>query len=41
MPGDDGATMTESLGMMFLGGGIMGRFRGKRGDKKDDTNGQN
>lgn len=40
MPGDDGATMTESLGMMFLGGGIMGRLRGKRGDKKDEAKGR-
>jgi len=27
--------------MMFLGGGIMGRLRGKRGDKKDEPNGRN
>ena len=41
MPGDETGTMTETLGTMFLGGGIMGRIRGGRSDGKDDSNGRN
>ncbi len=41
MPGEETGTMTESLGQMFLGGGVMGRIRGRRGHKEDDKNGQN
>ncbi|MDA1258262.1 MAG: prephenate dehydrogenase/arogenate dehydrogenase family protein [Chloroflexi bacterium] len=38
MPGTETGTMTESLGQMFLGGGVMGRIRGKRGHEKDRRN---
>lgn len=38
MPADDARTMTESMGQMFLGGGVMNRIRGRRGHGKDDRN---
>ncbi len=41
MPRDDGGTMTDAMGQMFLGGGVMGRLRGRRGHKDDDQKFQN
>ena len=35
MPKEESITMTESLGQMFLGGGVMGRIRGNRGHKNE------
>ncbi|MFP6679975.1 MAG: prephenate dehydrogenase/arogenate dehydrogenase family protein [Dehalococcoidia bacterium] len=35
MPKEEAITVTESLGQMFLGGGVMGRIRGNRGHKNE------
>lgn len=38
MPGSETGTMTESMGQMLLGEGLMGRLRGRRGHGKDKRN---